>query len=72
MTVRDTVFLTFPPGCHVGHAERWDEATLDGKLDAVTQDCTIRYRRGNKTLAVAVVHRDSEGLNAEVAFELTR
>ena len=50
-------------------AERWDEAKLDGQLDAATQDCTISYRRGNKTLAVAVVHRDLQGLNAEAAFE---
>ncbi len=54
---------------YVGHAERWDEAKLDGQLDAATQDCTISYRRGNKTLAVAVVHRDLQGLNAEAAFE---
>jgi hypothetical protein len=56
----------------VGHAEHWDEVELDGQLDAVTQDCTISYRRGNRTLAVAVVRRDLQGLNAEVAFELTR
>ena len=54
---------------YMGHAERWDEARLDGQLDAATQDCTISYRLGNKTLAVAVVHRDLEGLKAEVAFE---
>jgi NADPH-dependent 2,4-dienoyl-CoA reductase/sulfur reductase-like enzyme/nitrite reductase/ring-hydroxylating ferredoxin subunit len=54
---------------YVGHAERWDEATLDGQLDAATQDCTISYRRGKKTLAVAVVHRDLEGLNVEAALE---
>jgi NADPH-dependent 2,4-dienoyl-CoA reductase/sulfur reductase-like enzyme/nitrite reductase/ring-hydroxylating ferredoxin subunit len=54
---------------YVGHAERWDEAKLDGKLDAATQDCAISYRRGKKTLAVAVVHRDLEGLNVEAALE---
>ena len=57
---------------YVGHAEHWDEAELDGQLGAVTQDCTISYRRGNKTLAVAVVRRDLQGLKAELAFELTR
>jgi NADPH-dependent 2,4-dienoyl-CoA reductase/sulfur reductase-like enzyme/nitrite reductase/ring-hydroxylating ferredoxin subunit len=57
---------------YVGHAEHWDTAELDGQLSADTQDCTIRYRRGNKTLAVAVVRRDLQGLNAEVAFELAR
>ncbi len=54
---------------YVGHAEHWDNAEIDGPLDAVTQDCAISYRRDNKTLAVAVVHRDLKGLLAEVAFE---
>lgn len=54
---------------YVGHAEQWDVAEVDGQLDAATQDCTITYRRGDKTLAVAVVHRDVQGLKAEVAFE---
>jgi NADPH-dependent 2,4-dienoyl-CoA reductase/sulfur reductase-like enzyme/nitrite reductase/ring-hydroxylating ferredoxin subunit len=54
---------------YVGHAERWDTADLDGHLDAATQDCTITYRRGGKKLAVAVVHRDLAGLDAEVEFE---
>ena len=51
----------------VGHAERFDEATIDGDLQA--QDCTITYRRAGQTLAVAVVHRDLEGLHAEVEME---
>jgi len=54
---------------YVGHAEQWEVAQLDGQLDAVTQDCTITYRRGDVTLAVAVVHRDRQGLEAELAFE---
>ena len=54
---------------YVGHAEQWDVAELDGQLDAVTQDCTITFRRGDTTLAVAVVHRDRQGLEAELAFE---
>ena len=55
---------------YVGHAERWDSAEIDGQLDAA-RDCTITYRRGGKKLAVAVVHRDLEGLRAEVEFETT-
>jgi len=56
---------------YVGHAEHWDEAQLDGLLDAGTQDCTITYRRNGRKLAVAVVHRDLEGLRAEIEFERT-
>jgi apoptosis-inducing factor 3 len=56
---------------YVGHAERWDTAELDGRLDADTRDCTITYRRGGKKLAVAVVHRDLEGLRVEREFEKT-
>jgi NADPH-dependent 2,4-dienoyl-CoA reductase/sulfur reductase-like enzyme/nitrite reductase/ring-hydroxylating ferredoxin subunit len=56
---------------YVGHAERFDRTEIDGQLDAATQDCTITYRRGGKKLAIAVVHRDLDGLRAEVEFEKT-
>ncbi|MEO8431190.1 MAG: FAD-dependent oxidoreductase, partial [Acidobacteriota bacterium] len=52
---------------YVGHAERWDSADIEGDLDE--RDCTITYQRGGRKLAVAVVHRDLEGLRAEVEFE---
>jgi NADPH-dependent 2,4-dienoyl-CoA reductase/sulfur reductase-like enzyme len=52
---------------YVGHAERWDQAEIDGSLEG--RDCTITYRRAGKKLAVVVVHRDLEGLRAEVEFE---
>jgi NADPH-dependent 2,4-dienoyl-CoA reductase/sulfur reductase-like enzyme/nitrite reductase/ring-hydroxylating ferredoxin subunit len=52
---------------YIGHAERWDTAEIDGQLAA--KDCTITYRRGEEKLAVAVIHRDLEGLRAELEFE---
>jgi NADPH-dependent 2,4-dienoyl-CoA reductase/sulfur reductase-like enzyme len=52
---------------YVGHAERWDKAEIDGTLEA--RDCSITYSRGGRKLAVAVIHRDLEGLRAEVELE---
>jgi len=54
---------------YVGHAERFDKAEIDGQLDA--RDCTIAFLRGGRKLAVAVIHRDLEGLRTEVEFERT-
>ena len=52
---------------YVGHAERFDQIDIDGALDK--RDCKLSYRRGGKTLAVAVVQRDLEGLRCEAEFE---
>jgi NADPH-dependent 2,4-dienoyl-CoA reductase/sulfur reductase-like enzyme/nitrite reductase/ring-hydroxylating ferredoxin subunit len=52
---------------YVGHAEGWDSIEFDGDLEA--RDCTVTYRRGRRKLAVAVVHRDHAGLQAELEFE---
>jgi NADPH-dependent 2,4-dienoyl-CoA reductase/sulfur reductase-like enzyme len=55
---------------YVGHAERWDKVEIDGSLNK--SDCTITYRRAGKKLAVAVVHRDLEGLRVEFERAMTR
>jgi NADPH-dependent 2,4-dienoyl-CoA reductase/sulfur reductase-like enzyme/nitrite reductase/ring-hydroxylating ferredoxin subunit len=52
---------------YVGHAGTWDEAAIDGDIEA--RDCMITYRAGGRTVAVAVIHRDRDGLCAELAFE---
>jgi len=52
---------------YVGHGEKWDSAEIDGQLEA--RDCSITYRRGSKKLAVATIHRDLDGLRAEVELE---
>ena len=52
---------------YVGHAERWDKAEITGSLEA--RDCTITYSQGGRKLAMAVVHRDLDGLRAELDFE---
>jgi apoptosis-inducing factor 3 len=52
---------------YVGHAERWDELQVEGRIAA--RDCAIRYRRGGKTLALASISRDRENLKEEVTIE---
>ena len=52
---------------YVGHAEKWDEVVIDGSIEA--RDCSVTYLHDGRKLAVAAVHRDLEGLRAEVQFE---
>jgi apoptosis-inducing factor 3 len=54
---------------YVGHAERFDKVEIDGKLDR--RNCKVTYRRGDRTLAAAVVNHDLEGPRAKVEFERT-
>jgi NADPH-dependent 2,4-dienoyl-CoA reductase/sulfur reductase-like enzyme/nitrite reductase/ring-hydroxylating ferredoxin subunit len=52
---------------YVGHAEAWDVVEIDGSLAA--RDCSVTYKRGNRTLAVATISRDLQSLRAELAME---
>ena len=54
---------------YVGHAERWDEAAVDGDLGG--HDATVTYTKEGRTLAVATVFRDQVSLEAEVRMEAT-
>ena len=52
---------------YVGHAEKWDEARVEG--DLAQRDGLVRFRRDGRDLAVATVERDKELLRAELALE---
>lgn len=52
---------------YVGHSEKWDEVVIDGSIEK--RDCSISYLRDGRKQAVVVMHRDHEGLLAELEFE---
>jgi NADPH-dependent 2,4-dienoyl-CoA reductase/sulfur reductase-like enzyme/nitrite reductase/ring-hydroxylating ferredoxin subunit len=52
---------------YVGHAEKWDEIAIDGKIAA--KDCLLKYKSGGRVLAVASIYRDLDSLRAELAME---
>ena len=52
---------------YVGHAETWDELTIDG--DIAARDCVVRYKRNGRVLAVASIYRDLDSLKEEAAME---
>jgi NADPH-dependent 2,4-dienoyl-CoA reductase/sulfur reductase-like enzyme/nitrite reductase/ring-hydroxylating ferredoxin subunit len=52
---------------YVGHAEKWDDIAIEG--DIAARDCLLRYKRGDKVLAVASIYRDLDSLRAELAME---
>src|SRR6516162_4219118 len=52
---------------YVGHAEKWDEITIDG--DIAAKDCLLRYKRNGRVLAVASIFRDVDNLQAELSME---
>ena len=52
---------------YVGHAEKWDTIDIDG--DVEKRDCSVRYQRDQRTLAVVSIFRDLESLKAEWEME---
>jgi NADPH-dependent 2,4-dienoyl-CoA reductase/sulfur reductase-like enzyme len=52
---------------YVGHASKWDSIERSGDLEA--QDCSLRFVRSDRTLAIATIGRDMESLKAEVRLE---
>jgi NADPH-dependent 2,4-dienoyl-CoA reductase/sulfur reductase-like enzyme len=52
---------------YVGHAEKWDEISIDGSIAG--RDCLLRYKLGGRVLAVASIYRDVASLEAELAME---
>lgn len=52
---------------YVGYAETWDSIEVDG--DIAAQDCTARFVRGGRTLAVVTIGRNRAKLEAEVELE---
>ena len=52
---------------YVGHAEKWDEITVDG--DVMKRDCLLRFKSNGRVLAVASIYRDLESLQEEAAME---
>ncbi len=52
---------------YVGHAEQWDEVAISG--DIAARDCLLKYRKGDRVLAVASIYRDLASLQAELAME---
>jgi NADPH-dependent 2,4-dienoyl-CoA reductase/sulfur reductase-like enzyme/nitrite reductase/ring-hydroxylating ferredoxin subunit len=52
---------------YVGHATSWDGIDMTG--DLAEHDCTLTFRRGGRTLAIATIGRDHESLEGERELE---
>ncbi|HXY29318.1 MAG TPA: FAD-dependent oxidoreductase [Gemmatimonadaceae bacterium] len=51
---------------YVGHAERWDRIDVAGSIEG--RDCSVAYRLGDRTPAVASIFRDRVSLEVEAAI----
>jgi NADPH-dependent 2,4-dienoyl-CoA reductase/sulfur reductase-like enzyme/nitrite reductase/ring-hydroxylating ferredoxin subunit len=52
---------------YVGHAQAWDRIDIDGSPSE--RNCSARYVKDGRTLAVVTISRDLESLRAERALE---
>jgi apoptosis-inducing factor 3 len=52
---------------YLGHAESWDRIDIDGS--ALGFECSVAFRKGQRTLALATIGRDLASLQAELALE---
>ena len=52
---------------YLGHAEKWDTIEIDGDIEK--KDCSVRYVRDGRTLALVTIFRDLESLEAEAEME---
>jgi NADPH-dependent 2,4-dienoyl-CoA reductase/sulfur reductase-like enzyme/nitrite reductase/ring-hydroxylating ferredoxin subunit len=52
---------------YVGHAEKWDELTIEGDIGA--KDCLVSYKHKGRLLAVASIFRDLASLQTEARME---
>ena len=52
---------------YVGHAEHWDQIAIEG--DIAGKDCVLRFKRDERTLAIASIFRDHESLQAKLSME---
>ena len=52
---------------YVGHASSYDQVELDGDLEA--RDCSVRFLRAGKPVALATIGRDQASLATEEAWE---
>jgi NADPH-dependent 2,4-dienoyl-CoA reductase/sulfur reductase-like enzyme len=52
---------------YVGHAESWDQLTIDG--DIAAKDCLLHYERNGRVMAIASIFRDIDSLAVEQQME---
>ncbi len=54
---------------YAGHASAWDAVEIDGRIEAL--DCTVKYSKDGRIVAVATIGRDIEALRFEAGMPTT-